>query len=75
MPLYEYTCPACQIRFEALVRGGEAPACPRCGSKRIEKEFSVFSAAKARSDGPPGCFTGQGGCDLGRCGSGRCGFA
>lgn len=38
MPLYDYRCRNCQLEFEALVRTGTAPACPRCGSAALDKQ-------------------------------------
>ena len=40
MPLYEYTCLKCSHEFEALVRTGDVPACPECGSEKLEKLLS-----------------------------------
>jgi putative FmdB family regulatory protein len=51
MPIYEYTCRKCDKPFELLVRGSEAPACPSCGSRKVEKGFSVFGVG-GRSLGP-----------------------
>jgi putative FmdB family regulatory protein len=45
MPLYDYHCPACGHRFEALVRGGTRPACPQCGGTALEKAVSRISPA------------------------------
>ena len=44
MPIYEYSCPACDDDFEVLVRGSEQPACPACGSRKIERLLSVPAA-------------------------------
>ena len=41
MPIYEYTCKACNTQFEALVRKGETPACSACGSAEIERLISM----------------------------------
>ncbi|WP_027475055.1 FmdB family zinc ribbon protein [Curvibacter gracilis] len=41
MPLYDYHCPACGHRFEALVRAGSTPACPQCGSSALERQISA----------------------------------
>lgn len=44
MPLYEYLCLSCRIRFEALVsmgKEGEA-VCPDCGGRKLRKCFSSF---------------------------------
>jgi putative FmdB family regulatory protein len=41
MPVYEYSCRDCDARFEVLVRAGEAPTCPHCGSSSLRKLLSV----------------------------------
>ena len=43
MPLYEYQCRACQHQFELLVRTGQVPACPTCGSTDLERALSMFA--------------------------------
>jgi putative FmdB family regulatory protein len=69
MPIYEYRCPACAHRFEVLQRMGEGAdglACPACGARQVEKQFSTFAAstgagssqAAAGGCGAPGCGTG-----------------
>lgn len=40
MPLYSYRCSACDGTFETLVRSGETPACPSCGSQALDKLLS-----------------------------------
>jgi putative FmdB family regulatory protein len=44
MPIYEYTCPGCDLKFEVLHRSGEEekPACPKCGNRQVLRLFSVF---------------------------------
>ena len=42
MPLFEYQCRTCGHRFEALVVGSRTPACPRCASEDLEKQYSTF---------------------------------
>jgi putative FmdB family regulatory protein len=38
MPLFDFECRACQHRFEAMSRYGEAaPACPNCSSAEVDK--------------------------------------
>lgn len=47
MPLYEYRCNDCEFLFSLLrpVRERDLPVpCPRCGSERVEKLLSAFSA-------------------------------
>lgn len=50
MPIYEYLCPACNGRFQKLVRGFDAPAdlrCPRCGHTDVRKAVSRFALAQS----------------------------
>lgn len=44
MPIYEYHCPACDKRFELLVRSSTVAACPQCGSTSIDKCVSAPQA-------------------------------
>jgi putative FmdB family regulatory protein len=77
MPLYEYTCPSCEQDFELLVRFGENPACPECGSSRLEKQLSVPAAHVAGGKSSlPICDAPMpgGGCGLPQCGGGHCAF-
>jgi len=37
MPLFDFQCSACQAQFEKLVRAGDTPACPQCGSTAVTK--------------------------------------
>jgi len=43
MPIYEYECSACGDRFELLVLGSTAPACPSCDSRDLERLLSLPS--------------------------------
>jgi putative FmdB family regulatory protein len=45
MPIYEYTCKDCSHEFEALVYGREKAECPKCHSKRLVPQLSVFAVA------------------------------
>lgn len=74
MPIYEYACDTCRHEFEYLLRGGERPACPECGSIRLEKRLSVPAAhtASASRDLPVACPPAQGNCGLPQCGMGGC---
>jgi putative FmdB family regulatory protein len=53
MPIFEYVCRKCRHRFEKIVFGAEAPECPSCASKSLEKQLSVFAAAVAPEGGRP----------------------
>lgn len=37
MPIYAYRCTQCADEFELLVRSSTQPACPRCGSDKLDK--------------------------------------
>lgn len=41
MPIYEYSCNACNHRFEELVRGDDTPVCPSCESDDLERLLSL----------------------------------
>ena len=45
MPIYEYTCKDCSHEFEALVYGNQKAECPKCRSKRLAPQLSVFAVA------------------------------
>ena len=73
MPLYEYACKQCDHQFEALVRTAEAPECPACHGRELERRLSVFAAHTAGAaptlNAPSPCGScgdprGQGACRL-----------
>jgi putative FmdB family regulatory protein len=74
MPLYEYNCPKCDNEFELLIRSSrDIPACPSCGTKKVEKRLSVPAAHTGTSASLPVCEAPTGGgCGLPQCGSGGC---
>ena len=44
MPIYEFECDECGVRFEELVAAGaDALACPECGSERTRRLISPVS--------------------------------
>ena len=46
MPIYEYSCRACQNEFETVVLPtGGPPVCPACGSADLERKVSAFSVS------------------------------
>ena len=74
MPIFEYVCKECAHEFEALVYGSEKAECPKCHSRKLEPQLSVFAVAAksgsspARSAGPCGSCgdpRGPGACSLG----------
>jgi putative FmdB family regulatory protein len=68
MPLYEYACTECDNKFELLVRGSEAPECPSCHSRALERRMSVFAARTAGASSASE-MSAVGAC--GRCGDPR----
>jgi putative FmdB family regulatory protein len=51
MPIFEYVCAKCEHRFEALIYGSQKAACPKCQSKQLVPQLSVFAVAGGRSSG------------------------
>lgn len=46
MPIYEFACPKCRKIFSFLskkVAPESAPACPKCGSRKLTKQVSAFA--------------------------------
>jgi len=67
MPTYDYRCPDCGERFEAMRRiaqRAEAPRCPRCSGEHAELAVSAPFVAGGTSNGSGG----------GSCGGGSSGF-
>jgi putative FmdB family regulatory protein len=66
MPLFEYRCADCGVKFDELVSSAdESVACPKCRSSKTEKLLSVFAASVSSgssSSSPscarPGCGSG-----------------
>lgn len=59
MPIFEYICRGCDHQFEALVYGKQKAECPKCHSKNLAPQLSVFavsatnSGSSSRSSGLP----------------------
>ncbi|MEZ5728507.1 MAG: zinc ribbon domain-containing protein [Burkholderiaceae bacterium] len=72
MPIRDFVCEDCNKTFEKLVRNGDQPACPACGSTHLTQQLSAFAvggAQAAAAEMPAGC---------GMCGAaqaGACQFA
>jgi putative FmdB family regulatory protein len=73
MPIFEYVCKACDHQFEALVYGRDKAECPRCHSKKLTPQLSVFAvtpkASQATSAPTEACGTcgdprGPGACSM-----------
>ncbi|HEX7019806.1 MAG TPA: zinc ribbon domain-containing protein [Gemmatimonadaceae bacterium] len=67
MPTYDYRCPDCGERFEAMRRiaqRADAPPCPRCASQRTELAVSapfVAGGSATGSSGGGSCCGGSSG--------------
>jgi len=57
MPIFEYICQECQHEFEAIVFGKDKAACPKCQSKKLAPQLSVF-AVSAKSRAAPSTSAG-----------------
>ena len=40
MPLYAYNCQNCNAEFALLVRSTDVPACPSCGSEKLQQQVA-----------------------------------
>jgi putative FmdB family regulatory protein len=69
MPIFEYICKECQHRFEALVFGRDKAVCPKCDSKRLTPQLSVFAVSAKGSSGERPRVGASGPC--GSCGDPR----
>ncbi len=50
MPIYEYRCPKCRVKFNELVRSWSVqitPVCPKCGETKPERLVSSFAYHKS----------------------------
>ena len=71
MPIFEYVCKDCQHEFEALVFGKQKAECPKCQSKSLEPQLSVFAvSAKGGGQSRASMPTGSTG-PCGSCGDAR----
>ncbi len=43
MPIYEFICERCELRFEELVRSGDKPRCPECATGDVRRLLSAFA--------------------------------
>ena len=69
MPIFEYVCEECQHQFEALVFGQEKAVCPKCASKKLNRQLSVFAVSAKGSSGASPSAMPSGPC--GSCGDPR----
>jgi len=68
MPIFEYICRECGHEFEAIVYGGQKAECPKCHSRKLAPQLSVFAVAgKSASSEPLSAAAGP----CGSCGDPR----
>ncbi len=75
MPIFEYICQECQHEFETIVFGRDKAQCPKCQSRKLSPQLSVFavsakgsagsSTAPSGACGSCGDARGPGACSLG----------
>jgi len=68
MPIFEYICKECDHPFEALVYGDQKAECPKCHSRKLAAQLSVF-AVSGKSSSAAGAASPMGAC--GSCGDPR----
>jgi putative FmdB family regulatory protein len=69
MPIFEYVCKECHHEFEALIFGKQKAECPKCQSKKLEPQLSVFAvSAKSGGASQPSFSAGPAG-PCGSCGN------
>jgi putative FmdB family regulatory protein len=62
MPIFEYICQECNHEFEALVFGRDKAQCPKCESKKLSPQLSVFATSVKGSAAAPASTGGCGSC-------------
>ena len=77
MPIYEYVCPGCSHKFEAirpLSQSKEDAPCPKC-QKSARRKLSTFACYTISESGIPTAVGGTGGSggSCGCCSSSNCG--
>jgi putative FmdB family regulatory protein len=71
MPIFEYVCKECDHGFEALVYGKQKAECPKCRSKKLAPQLSVFAVSAKGSASPSPAMGACGSCGDPR-GAGAC---
>jgi putative FmdB family regulatory protein len=70
MPVYEYSCNNCGLKFDYLVRSSaEEIACPKCKQTDLKRLFSAFAFSSKDSKGnvTASSSSGCGGCTSSDC--------
>jgi putative FmdB family regulatory protein len=70
MPIFEYVCKECKNEFEALIFGKQKAECPKCHSKSLEPQLSVFAVSAKGAASQPS-FSAESPSACGSCGDPR----
>lgn len=70
MPIYGFSCNACKMEFQTLVRSTDTPECPKCGSTDLTQQLALI-ASPGKGGEDAGSFSSGGGGGH-SCGSGCC---
>jgi putative FmdB family regulatory protein len=71
MPIFEYICKECDHEFEAIVFGQQKADCPKCHSKKLEAQLSVFAVSAKGGASSASSFSDSGAGGCGSCGDPR----
>jgi putative FmdB family regulatory protein len=71
MPIFEYSCKECTHEFEALIFGDQKAQCPKCHSKKLAPQLSVFAMSAKGSSSSPSRSTSPAAGACGSCGDPR----
>lgn len=63
MPIYEFRCAKCKTLFEELCSSTAKMPCPQCGSRKTERQFSVFGMGGSTRGSKSSCSS----CARGSC--------
>lgn len=47
MPIFEFVCQKCHLRFESIVLNQNRPRCPECASLKLERQVEAFVQGRA----------------------------
>jgi putative FmdB family regulatory protein len=71
MPIFEYACKECNHEFEAIIFGDQKAECPKCQSKRLAPQLSVFAVSAKGSSSSPSMSSSTTAGACGSCGDPR----
>jgi putative FmdB family regulatory protein len=71
MPIFEYSCKECNHEFEALIFGDQKAQCPKCHSKKLAPQLSVFAVSAKGSSSSSSHTPSPAGSACGSCGDPR----